>query len=174
MWHIYCIIFILLITAIIYKRYSYNKCKYNLECLKKKVISDLKKIDNTLKETYLNKTMDDKDPLNEYFGGLDSWFSNDASSNLRISSPDTNTTFKSNDYDDSFKDADNNMILNGGIDKPLSPPVEPSKKNPSNIKIVEEIPKPVEKPFLGSCQFFNDTCPDKYQSLGNFSINSFG
>lgn len=30
------------------------------------------------------------------------------------------------------------------------------------------------KKMLGTCQFYNDKCPDKYQELGNFSISGVG
>lgn len=39
---------------------------------------------------------------------------------------------------------------------------------------VEVQPKIDVKSLLGSCQFYNDKCPDKYYQLGNFSIEGNG
>jgi len=97
---------------------------------------------------------------------------------------------------DEFKDSDNNDILNI-VKKPNVPSNIPKKpnvlpntenKNPNAIfnkkKTEKEIippivTKPIEKnpdikSILGTCQFFNDKCPDKYHELGNFSIQGVG
>ena len=46
------------------------------------------------------------------------------------------------------------------------------KKIPIDEKVSKEKIKlePNKKSLLGSCQFFNDKCPDNYHPLGNFSI----
>jgi hypothetical protein len=45
--------------------------------------------------------------------------------------------------------------------------------NPSNIEKKPIVVQPL-KNVLGTCNFFNDKCPDDYQPLGNFSINGTG
>ena len=84
---------------------------------------------------------------------------------------------------DDFKDSDNAEILNS---------IKPNKENNKPEAIFDkkkiEIPKEISKPkvvmkeapkviknidtksLLGSCQFFNDKCPENYHKLGNFSI----
>jgi len=53
------------------------------------------------------------------------------------------------------------------------------KKIPNILDSKKEIPpqviqKPDIKSILGTCQFFNDKCPDKYHELGNFAIQGVG
>lgn len=100
---------------------------------------------------------------------------------------------------DDFKDADNTEILNSinpkltenkekiavkpntetsdkeaifskkNLEK--SPESKPIAKLQIKEKIKEQIvPQQDIKSLLGSCQFFNDKCPEKYLPLGNFSI----
>jgi len=64
-----------------------------------------------------------------------------------------NTNFDSNNVKKNLPD----NILNAK--KELPPPI---------------IKKPDIKSILGTCQFFNDKCPDKYHELGNFSIQGVG
>ena len=174
------ILLFLLAIVCIYKRYT----TFKFEKLKKRVIKELKNINSYLIEKGSVGTSGGTSGRNsivyENFGGLDSWFSNDASSQLRISPPHA-LGGGGGDYDDSFQDADNNMILNGGVDKPIKIPTIPSKKEPSNIKEISvhvpvpaPVPVPVPAPanLLSSlqCQFFSESCPEKYKSMGNFSI----
>jgi hypothetical protein len=96
---------------------------------------------------------------------------------------------------DDFKDSDNSEIL-GNIEKNKKPnniksDVLPNieNNNPSAIfdtkkpdKESLSLPPPPSIPspkldiksLLGKCQFFNDKCPDKYNELGNFSIQGIG
>lgn len=52
------------------------------------------------------------------------------------------------------------------------------KKKDSKESSTEPIAEPIKKPDLkslfGSCQFYNDKCPDNYHPLGNFSIQGVG
>jgi len=54
----------------------------------------------------------------------------------------------------------------------------PSSNNIQNNLVPPSNPKNSQNPDLktlfGSCQFFNDKCPENYQPLGNFSINGIG
>jgi hypothetical protein len=54
----------------------------------------------------------------------------------------------------------------------------PSSNNIQNNLVPPSNPKNSQNPDLktlfGSCQFFNDKCPDKYHPLGNFSIQGTG
>ena len=129
-----------------------------------------------------------------FFGGFGSWFSGSAPTNLPIApgivSNENLQTLeqKINDKmkqskqfpptnDIEFKDSNNSDLLNNiNSNKPLlknnitdneKPVVLP--KSPS---IIEK--KPNLKNMLGTCQFFNDKCPDKYYQLGNFSIEGNG
>jgi hypothetical protein len=97
---------------------------------------------------------------------------------------------------DDFKDSDNSEILNN-IDKKnnlnavfdsnnlkkkttentlssLSTLNTKKEKEKEKIPIVIPVKKPDIKSILGTCQFFNDKCPDKYHELGNFSIQGVG
>jgi hypothetical protein len=51
---------------------------------------------------------------------------------------------------------------------PLSNNIQTNLVPPSNPKNSQN---PDLKTLFGSCQFFNDKCPENYQPLGNFSIN---
>lgn len=44
----------------------------------------------------------------------------------------------------------------------------------NNIPVESNSKKNSIKELLGTCQFFNDKCPDKYHQLGNFSIEGAG
>ena len=102
-----------------------------------------------------------------------------------------------NGNNDDFKDSDNNDLLQNIGTKPytnkinlaqkvkpiienkedvavFNEPVKIKMDTPSKIKIDSPTPKPNLKSLLGSCQFFNDKCPDKYEPLGNFAIQGVG
>ena len=97
-----------------------------------------------------------------------------------------------NGNSDDFKDASNNDILktNAIFNKlPIQPSIPLNKLSESSNKLSEPLNKLSEssnkltvptkpstpnilnvKSLLGTCQFYNDKCPDKYTELGNFSI----
>lgn len=92
---------------------------------------------------------------------------------------------------DDFKDSDNSELLNNINGKSLEKkfdsipnnkvPVPESVIPPKDKKDIKETLPPVlptikldKKTLFGSCQFFNDKCPDKHTPLGNFSIQGIG
>ena len=118
---------------------------------------------------------------------------------LNTSTMKSNNFSPNDTSDNDFKDADNSELLNfvTNTKPPAKPPAKPIvKPNDENIKnkgaifsknnYDKKIPikdKPLDekvskekiiesskKSLFGSCQFFNDKCPDNYQPLGNFSI----
>ena len=58
--------------------------------------------------------------------------------------------------------------------------IQTPAKVPANVpaKAQVPIPSPASSPsfntLFGKCQFYNDSCPDKYKELGNFSIEGVG
>lgn len=95
-----------------------------------------------------------------------------------------------NGNSDDFKDSDNLDLLANINSKPLSKSLEKpfltnnnnpipeakfNEKNKEKNITLPKAPSIIEKKqnikdLLGTCQFFNDKCPDKYHPLGNFSI----
>ena len=111
------------------------------------------------------------------------------------------TSFPPKDTDDENekKDSDNNALLNSinngmKLNKTdLLKPKENSTYNKTDKNTIENLnisntpltstPNNIEKKplvvqplknVLGSCNFYNDKCPDDYQPLGNFSISGVG
>ena len=103
-----------------------------------------------------------------------------------------------NGNSDDFKDSNNIDMLNNINAKPIVKALEKpyalssnestpeaifNKNSDIQNKAIKQSPVPVipsipsspdVKSLLGSCQFFNDKCPDKYYPLGNFSIQGVG
>ncbi len=218
------LIFIPLALLILcYRNYVYNYCQNDMKCLKKRLIFNLDNINKKLKESALkninntkevnneiNNQDDNGDNIEGFFGGLGSWFSGSAPTNLPVSpgivgnenlgllekkitdSMKKSDKFPPNDLNgnsDDFKDSDNLDLLANINPKPVQKslekpfltnnnPLPESKfndKNKVNNQIAPKQPLIIEKKqsikdLLGTCQFFNDKCPDKYHPLGNFSI----
>ena len=165
------------------------KTKYN----------DIKnKIENSEKEEFKEEYIPEEQIIEGFFSGITDWFSGSSPSNVPLSPGtlpneslsslekkinDKTTSSKPfltqelNGNIDDFKDSDNLEILNS---------VKPNKENnkPEAIfekkkiekpkEVIKEAPKVIKnvdtKSLLGSCQFFNDKCPENYHKLGNFSI----
>lgn len=163
--------FVLLIIC--YRMYVYNYCENDLKCLKRKLIFNLNNINEKIKN---NNTLYKNDIKEDFFDGFGSFFTGN-SQNILPESPsniDKNIDFSSKikktsqfppSDDNEFKDANNIDLLTN-----INPKLElPKKVEQVKPKIIEK--KPDLKTLFGSCQFFNDKCPDKYHPLGNFSIN---
>jgi hypothetical protein len=176
----------LILLVLWYKYYIYTHCNYDFKCAKDRIMSGGK----------------NKPQIEGFFGGLGDWFSgNSAQTNLPVSAGTVgNENLASlerkindkmsisskfppselNGNSDDFKDSNNSDILNSigskpYTNKPLPTPDAVFSKNntppppPPPVK-----PKPDVKSLLGSCQFFNDKCPDNHYALGNFSIEGVG
>jgi hypothetical protein len=93
-----------------------------------------------------------------------------------------------NGNNEDFKDSNNNELLNQ-INGKVNEKIVNEKKIDKMKKTVEGLTttpslltkestntneKSNLKNILGTCQFYNDKCPDKYQELGNFSISGVG
>jgi hypothetical protein len=197
-----------------------------MKCLKEKLIFNLNNINKKLKESALkNSSANQKniiennnqinnnegDNIEGFFGGLGSWFSGSAPTNLpvapgivgnenlgllekkitdKMKKSDKFPPNELNGNSDDFKDSDNLDLLANINSKPVSKslekpfltnnnPIPESKFTEKNKeKNLTPLPKPPSiiqkkqsiKDLLGTCQFFNDKCPDKYHPLGNFSI----
>ena len=141
----------------------------DLSILEKK-INDRMTMSNKFPPSDLNGNTDDfKDSDNSEI--LNSIGSNTIKPSIKVPNVIPNTE---NNNPNSIFDSKNNKNLNFDSNN--------LKKNkPENVlNLKKEVPLPpiIKKPdiksILGSCQFFNDKCPDKYHELGNFSIQGVG
>lgn len=131
-----------------------------------------------------------------FFGGISDWFSGSSTNtttnlpvstgslqteNLSILEKKINDKMKKSSKfppdelqgnSDDFKDSDNSSILGtAGTIVPIpvaKKPILEVKPLPPPPPI--QVPKPDLKSLFGSCNFYPDKCPSKYQSLGNFTI----
>jgi len=201
------LIFIPLILLVLcYRSYVYNYCQNDMKCLKKKLIFNLNNLNykltnikNEENKKEIENTKNNDDNIEGFFGGLGSWFSGSAPTNLPVSpgivSNENLPTLeqKINDKmknskqfpptdDIEFKDSNNSDLLNNlNSNSLLKNQNQNQNQNQKNEKPVV-LPKPPSivqkkqnlKDMLGTCQFYNDRCPDKYYQLGNFSIQGNG
>ena len=144
----------LALLVLCYRRYVYNYCKNDMKCLKEKLIFNLNDINNKLKNSSLknvNNTPTNIDKQNEYdniegfFGGMTSWFSGSAPTNLPVSpgivgnenlgllekkisdkmkKSDKFPPTELNGNSDDFKDSDNLDLLANINAKPVSKSLE--------------------------------------------------
>jgi hypothetical protein len=142
----------------------------DLSILEKK-INDKMKISNNFPPSDLNGNTDDfKDSDNSEI--LNSIGSNSIKPPLK----------KTNVLPNNENNNQNAIFDINNLKKKLPDNILNSKKKlPDNIlNSKKELPpsqiikKPDIKSILGTCQFFNDKCPDKYHELGNFSIQGVG
>ena len=200
------VLFLLLILS--YKKYVYNHCNNDIQCLNKRLALNIDHFNNKVKNVIKEKP---KEEIEGFFGGITDWLtgtnappSNNISpgslpnESLNSLEKKINETIPSkkfppeelNGNSDDFKDADNSDILNDLntnfkknktiIEKPIVKPMNNninkeavfSKKELDKVpQKVDKVPPKVDmKSIFGSCQFFNDKCPDNYHQLGNFSI----
>ena len=137
---------LLILLIICYRTYIYNQCKYDMKCLKDKLIFNINNLNNNLNNlnnyTY-TKQIDTKeaDTIEGFFGGLSNFFSGSSPSDLPVSPGSLPTenlnllekkindkTIISNKFPpelngniDDFKDSNNNDLLkvtNKGMIKP--------------------------------------------------------
>jgi hypothetical protein len=137
----------------------------DLNILEKK-INDKMTMSNKFPPSELNGNSDDfKDSDNSEI--LNSIGSNSIKQPIKKNNVLPNT--ENNNPNAIFDSNKNNLkidpknILN--IKKESKPPSSQPSQNIKNTDI---------KSILGTCQFFNDKCPDKYHQLGNFSIQGVG
>ena len=125
----------------------------DLNTLEKK-INDKMKISNTFPPSTLNDNDEFKDSDNSEI----------LNSIKQTNGLHPNIVKKSTILPNTENNIPNAIFNNKKIEKAIIPPKEiiPPKKN-LDIKSI-----------LGTCQFFNDKCPDKYYELGNFSIQGIG
>ena len=84
----------LALLVLCYRRYVYNYCQNDMKCLKEKLIFNLNDINNKLKNSSLKnvnntptniKEENGDDNIEGFFGGMTSWFSGSAPTNLPVS-----------------------------------------------------------------------------------------
>ena len=135
---LFLVILVLILIIISYRYYVYNYCKNNLKCINDKLLFSINKLEEIKK---IHENMNNDDNIEEFFGGLSSWFSGSDPSNLPVSSGLTNneslitlekkindranlsSKFPPSDTElngnsDDFKDSDNSELLNGIGSKP--------------------------------------------------------
>ena len=183
-----------LLLVLCYRNYVYHYCQNDIQCLKNKLIYNLHKNKNQEQIEGFFGGIGDWLSGNSSNLPVSSGTINNENLNIleqKINSKSAiSKKFPPDDLDDNeFKDADNTDLLKsigskplmklpdkGDEDQPL--PNQDNNKEPEAIfnklpKIeAKNIPSPKVdiKSVLGSCQFFNDRCPDNYHPLGNFSI----
>ena len=148
----------LALLVLCYRRYVYNYCQNDMKCLKEKLIFNLNDINNKLKNSSLKKVnnsptiieeQNNNDNIEGFFGGLGSWFSGSAPTNLPVSPgivANENLGLLEKKISDSMKKSDKfpPTDLNGNSD---------DFKDSDNLDLLANInAKPVskslEKPFL--------------------------
>lgn len=213
----------LILLILCYRKYVHNYCQNDMQCLKKKLIFNLNNLSNFTNSSdskNLNKEISNANELNAddniegFFGGLNSWFSGSAPTNLPVSAGSLKSenlpilekkindkmniskTFPPPEASDDFKDSNNSELLQNIGAKPMikpesinkidtllinnnalrnsMPKINDIKKEIPVVPPPPEIKNPDIKSLLGTCQFFNDKCPDTHMPLGNFSIQGFG
>ena len=141
----------------------------DLSILEKK-INDKMTVSNKFPPSDLNGNIDDfKDSDN-------SDILNSISSNSVKLSPNKTNVQPNNENNslnaifDSKNNKNTNFDLNN-FKKKIPDKILNSKKELQPPQVIQ---KPDIKSILGTCQFFNDKCPDKYYELGNFAIQGVG
>jgi hypothetical protein len=134
----------------------------DLSLLEKK-INDKMKVSNSFPPTDLNGNSDDfKDSDNsEILNSI-----NGNSLKPTIQKPPVLPNKENNNMNAIF---DSNNLKKKSLDNDVKP-----KKDIITPPAPIIVKKPDLKSILGTCQFFNDKCPDKYHPLGNFSIQGVG
>ena len=149
----------LALLVLCYRRYVYNYCQNDMKCLKEKLIFNLNDINNKLKNSSLKNSSlknvnnipenieekNSNDNIEGFFGGMSSWFSGSAPTNLPVSpgivanenlgllekkisdkmkKSDKFPPTELNGNSDDFKDSDNLDLLANINSKPLSKSLE--------------------------------------------------
>jgi hypothetical protein len=150
----------------------------NLSVLEKK-INDNMKASNSFPPTEINGNIDDfKDSDNsEILNGID------GKPNLKsLEKPFQqlpNNKIPQSIFNKENNDKENNDKENNNKENNNKENKEKDNKNLENI-LKNKVPPLItpakldKKTLFGSCQFFNDKCPDKYIPIGNFSIQNIG
>ena len=139
----------LILLILCYRKYVHNYCQNDMQCLKKKLIFNLNNLSNFTNSSdskNLNKEISNANELNAddniegFFGGLNSWFSGSAPTNLPVSAGSLKSenlpilekkindkmniskTFPPPEASDDFKDSNNSELLQNIGAKPMIKP----------------------------------------------------
>ena len=139
-----------------------------------------------LEKKISDKTMkSNKFPPEELNGNIDDFKDSDNSELLNSMQNKNDKTNKSNVKPNNENKNEEAVFSNNNLNKNIPPASDGNIKLESNQKISNKLDKkdPKEKlkiesnnkkieqkSLFGTCQFFNDKCPDNYHALGNFSI----
>lgn len=165
----------LIILILCYRKYVHNYCQNDMKCLKEKLIFNLNKLSNSNKintntntnnsNNIINKNSEDN--IEGFFGGLNSWFSGSAPTNMPVSAGsfknenlpvlekkindkmNFSKTFPPPQASDDFKDSNNLELLETIGSKPLI--------NKNNINDINNINKTDTIPINNNINNINKT-----------------
>jgi hypothetical protein len=186
----------LILIVLWYRYYIYNYCKYDLKCFKNRLLSGSNKNKPNQSEEeiegffggignwFSGNSPPTNLPVSAGTVGNENLSSLERKINDKMSLSTKFPPSELNGNSDDFKDSDNSDILKSigskpYTNKPLPTPDAVFSKNNTPPPLSPPPPPPVQpkldvKSLLGSCQFFNDKCPDNHYALGNFSIEGVG
>lgn len=187
----------LILLILWYKYYIYTYCKYDLKCAKDRLVSGVSntpvkkpdQIEGFFGDWFSGNSTPTNLPVSAGTVGNENLSTLEKKINDKMSISSKFPPTELNGNSDDFKDSDNTDILQSigskpYTNKPLPVPdavfsknntsrPSPSSPSPPPPPVLVQ-PKPDIKSLLGSCQFFNDKCPDSHYALGNFSIEGVG
>jgi hypothetical protein len=154
-----------------------------LKCLNKKIILFLKTLNkNVNKNLYdMQNNNNNNDVVEGFFPGFNNIFNNSSTNNLPVSTG----SYSNENLDNLEKKINDKMmisnnfppvVLNSDINDFNNSSLTSSfiDNKPKELPLKEKKEEQTIQSILGTCQFFNDTCPQDYYPLGNFSVQGVG
>lgn len=148
----------LIIIILLYSTYTYNMCRYNNECTKKKLIKNIDDVSN-----YLNKKLNyaieeskqqEEEVVEGFFSGIADWFYGSTPNNLNSDFPpeakpsilNGQPLIINNVSPDEMKDSNNNDLLNSlkGNTKKIEEEIKQKLDTIQNNKVIEKPKIPID------------------------------